>query len=62
MKIFWNIIGILLILAGGVWFLQGIDVLGGSAMSGHPQWAVYGGLGILIGAGLLLYVDRRRTR
>ena len=35
MKIFWNIIGVLLILAGGVWFLQGINVMGGSAMSGH---------------------------
>lgn len=59
MRIFWNIIGVLLILAGGVWFLQGVDILPGSVMSGHPQWAIYGGLAILVGAGLLLYTNRR---
>lgn len=62
MKLFWNIVGVVLILAGGTWFLQGIGVLGGSLMSGHPVWEIYGGLAILVGAGLLLYVDRRRTR
>jgi hypothetical protein len=61
MKIFWNIVGVLLILAGGLWFLQGIGIVGGSAMSGHLQWAIYGGLAIIIGAGLLLYVDRPQT-
>jgi hypothetical protein len=61
MKIFWNIVGVLLILAGGLWFLQGIGILGGSVMSGHLQWAIYGGLAIIIGCGLLLYVDRPQT-
>ncbi len=59
MKIVWNIIGILLILVGGVWFLQGVNLFAGSAMSGHPQWAIIGGIGVLVGAGLLLYVNRR---
>ena len=58
MKIVWDVLGVLLILAGGVWFLQGINVLGGSVMSGHAQWAIYGGLAIIVGAGLLLYVNR----
>ncbi len=62
MKIVWSIIGILLILAGGVWFLQGISVLPGSAMTGQFQWAIYGGLAVLVGAGLLLYVNRRASR
>ncbi len=61
MKIFWNILGVLLIVGGGVWFLQGIGILGGSIMSGHAQWAIYGGLAILLGAGLLLYVNRPET-
>jgi len=62
MKIFWNIIGGVLILVGGLFFLQGIDILGGSLMSGQTQWAVIGGLAILAGAGLLLYVNRNRPQ
>ncbi len=58
MKIVWSVIGVLLILAGGVWFLQGVGVFPGSLMSGQTQWAIYGGLAILLGAGLLLYVNR----
>ena len=61
MRIVLSIIGILLILAGGVWFLQGISVLPGSVMSGQTQWAIYGGLAVLIGAGLLLYVNRGKA-
>jgi hypothetical protein len=62
MKIFWNVIGGLLILAGGIWFLQGIGIVGGSYMSGHPQWAFYGGLAVILGAGLVYLVDRPRAR
>ncbi len=62
MKIVWDVIGVLLILAGGVWFMQGVGVLGGSMMSGQIQWAIYGGIAVLLGAGLLLYVNRRRAR
>ena len=62
MKIIWNIIGIALILAGGIWFMQGVGVLPGSVMSGQIQWAIYGSLSILLGAGLLLYVNRREAR
>ncbi len=58
MKIVWNVVSVLLILAGGVWFLQGVDILPGSYMSGQSQWAIYGGLAILLGAGLLLDVNR----
>ena len=61
MKIVWSIIGVLLILAGGVWFLQGVNILPGTYMSGQSQWAIYGGLAILVGAGLVLYVNRRAT-
>ena len=61
MKIILSIIGVLLILAGGVWFLQGINVLPGSFMTGQIQWAIYGGLAIVIGIGLLVFANRRRT-
>ena len=59
MKIFLNIVGVLLVLAGGVWVLQGINVLPGSFMSGQPQWAINGGLAIVIGAILLVVANRR---
>ncbi len=62
MKLFWNIIGALLIIVGGVWFAQGIDILGGSPMTGHAQWAVIGSVAILIGAAVLLYINRPEAR
>ena len=34
--------GALLALVGMVWIAQGVDVLGGSSMSGHAIWAVIG--------------------
>ena len=59
MKIVLNILGVLLILAGGVWFLQGINVLPGSFMTGQTQWALYGAIAILAGVGLIIFANRR---
>jgi len=61
MKIFLNIIAVLLILAGSVWFLQGINVLPGSLMSGQIQWAIYGGIAVIAGLGLVVFANRRRV-
>lgn len=60
MKIGLDIIGILLILGGGVWFLQGINVLPGSFMTGQIQWAINGGIAIVVGIILLVLVNLRR--
>jgi hypothetical protein len=60
MKIVGTVVGILLILAGGVWFLQGINVIGGSMMTGQSQWSVYGSITFVIGVVLLLYANRKR--
>jgi hypothetical protein len=60
MKWVLNIVAILLILMGGVWFLQGIGVLPGSFMSGQIQWAINGGVAIGIGAALLFFANRAR--
>jgi hypothetical protein len=60
MKIFFNVIAVLLILVGGVWFLQGINVLPGSFMTGQIRWAVYGGLAIIVGIGLLVWNRRQK--
>ena len=58
MKIALNIIGALLVLFGAIWFLQGINVLPGSFMTGQIQWAVYGGIAIAAGVSVLLAANR----
>lgn len=60
MRIVLNIFGILVILAGGVFFLQGINVLPGSFMTGDPQWVINGGIMIVIALGLLFWANRRK--
>lgn len=60
MKIVLSVLGVLIALAGAVWFLQGIGVLPGSFMSGQIQWAINGGVAFGIGIGLLALVNRRR--
>jgi hypothetical protein len=53
-------IGALLVLVGAVWFLQGIDVLGGSGMSGKTLWAVIGPIVAVVGAGMVVTGLRRQ--
>jgi len=60
MKIFLVILGIMVILAGGTFFLQGINVLPGSYMTGDPQWAINGGIMIVVGIGLIIWAQRRK--
>jgi hypothetical protein len=60
MKKFLNIIGVILLLAGGTFFLQGINILPGSYMTGDPQWAINGGIMIVIGLGLIVWANRRK--
>ena len=52
-------LGAVLIIFGAVWYLQGVDVLGGSGMSGETLWAVVGPIVALVGAGLLVTGLRR---
>jgi len=61
MRIILSILGILFILAGGVWFLQGINVLPGSFMTGQIQWAINGAIAVVVGIVLLVFANRRRA-
>jgi hypothetical protein len=54
-----NILAGLLLLTGGIWFLQGINVLPGSFMTGQKKWAVYGGLLLIAGFALIIFNRRR---
>ena len=62
MRIVLNTVGGLLVLMGVTWFLQGINVLPGSFMSGQTKWAVNGGIAAVVGLGLLVFANRRRQR
>jgi hypothetical protein len=58
------VVGVVLILMGGLWALQGLGYVGGSVMSGASQW-IWIGLAVLV-VGLLLAVPallriRRRS-
>ena len=53
-----RVVGALLAVCGTVWFLQGINILPGSFMTGQTRWAVIGGVVALVGV-VLLVISRR---
>jgi len=59
MKNLLQIIGILVILGGLVWFLQGINILPGSYMTGQIQWAINGAIVVIVGVGLIFWARRK---
>jgi uncharacterized membrane protein HdeD (DUF308 family) len=60
MRIALNVIAALALLIGCVWFLQGINVLPGSFMTGQTKWAIYGALLVVAALALLIFANRRR--
>jgi hypothetical protein len=61
MKVTLNIVGLILVAFGAIWFLQGINVLPGSFMTGQIRRVVYGGIAI-VGFGSAVYSRRGRHR
>ncbi len=55
-----SILGVILVLVGIVWILQGVNVLAGSYMSGHLQYTGLGIIAAIVGIGLLVWANRRR--
>ena len=55
-----NVVGILLVVIGVIWILQGVNVLPGSFMTGQIQWAIYGGLAVAAGLGALYAANHPR--
>jgi len=53
-----KILGVLLVLIGIVWILQGINVLPGSFMTGQMRWAIYGAIAVVIGVALFIVSGR----
>jgi hypothetical protein len=54
------IVGLVVVLMGGVWTLQGAGVIGGSVMSNSTTWLVIGLVLVVVGAGVAAVGMRRR--
>jgi hypothetical protein len=48
------IVGILVLILGIVWALQGTNILTGSQMSGHRRWIAIGGVLGIVGIVLII--------
>jgi hypothetical protein len=55
-------LGVLAVVLGGLWGLQGLGVVGGSVMSGVAMWAVIGPIVAVAGLVLIAMGVRRRSR
>jgi hypothetical protein len=56
-----RIIGVVLVLVGGLWTLQGLGLVGGSFMTGSALWLVIGVVVVIAGLALLFRRPRRRV-
>ena len=54
------VVALILFLPGLTFFLQGINVLPGSYMTGDPQWAINGGILMVIALGLSVFAIWRK--
>jgi hypothetical protein len=59
LKIIIKVIAVLLMVAGLVWALQGLNILPGTFMRGDPQWVINGAVIAVVGAGLFWFASRK---
>ena len=60
MRVAMRVGGVVCVLVGVVWLLQGANVLGGSRMTGDPFWLWMGVVVAVVGVALVLVRLRRR--
>ena len=60
MKLVLTIVGVLLILIGAIWILQGFNVLQVGFMAGQMQYALLGAILAIVGIGVLVFSRRQR--
>jgi hypothetical protein len=56
------VIGVVLCAVGTVWILQGTKVIRGSGMSGQGQWAVIGGVVVVVGLTCFVWAARHHRK
>ena len=61
MRMTLNIAGVVALLLGLLWILQGSNILAGSAMSGQSTWLYIGIMLVLVAIGLFYTASRRRS-
>ncbi|WP_434743952.1 hypothetical protein [Micromonospora sp. SH-82] len=55
-------LGLLAVVLGAVWTVQGLGFVSGSLMSDQPVWAVVGAVLLVVGLGVLWFALRARRR
>jgi len=58
----WVVAGVVLVLLGLLWTLQGLDVIQGSSMSGTTTWSIIGPVVLLVGVLVVAVGIRGRRR
>ena len=65
MRVVSTIIGLLLVLMGGIWILQGLNLAWGalarSFMQGDQHWAAYGAIVLIIGVCQVIWSNTRQS-
>jgi hypothetical protein len=56
-----RVVAAILAVIGVVWILQGVNILPGSFMTGHIEWAYRGAGALVVGLALLAAVNWRRS-
>jgi energy-coupling factor transporter transmembrane protein EcfT len=60
-RLVWIVVGVVLTAAGVLFTLQGLNVIGGSGMSGKSLWVVLGPIIAIIGLAILVRGGRNRS-
>lgn len=65
MRVISSLIGLLMILMGSIWILQGLNLAWGalsrSFMEGDQHWAVYGAILSIVGVCQVIWSNTRQT-
>jgi hypothetical protein len=63
MRVISSLIGVLLVLMGGIWILQGLNLAWGalsrSFMQGDQHWALYGAIVLVVGVCQVIWSNTR---
>jgi hypothetical protein len=61
-----SLIGLLLVLMGGIWILQGLNLAWGSLarsfMQGDQHWAIYGTIVLIVGLCQIVWSNTRQRQ
>ena len=64
MRVISSLIGVLMVLMGGIWILQGLNLAWGSLsrsfMQGNQHWAFYGAIMLIVGVCQVVWRNTRQ--